>query len=224
MGGVTYRYSGCNVGNPLNYFPEKIYDEAGLYLDDYFDRLHAATATVNRDQMHAAAELIIETVARDGMIFSCGNGGSAAIANHLACDCLKGVRTDTTIRPRVCSLSTTVELITAIANDIGYQEIFSYQLSSLAKAGDILIAITSSGDSPNVVNALTWARDNGMRTIVMSGFKGGKSVELADVKLHVDAHNYGVVEDIHQSLMHALAQYVRHRSLKDPGLLGKKKF
>ena len=208
----------------MNYFPEKIYDGAGSYLDAYFDRVRLAQASVSREQIQAAAELIEETVARDGMIFSCGNGGSAAIAGHLACDCLKSVRTDTSLRPRVHSLSATVELMTAIANDIGYQEIFSYQLSSMARPGDILIAITSSGDSPNVVSALAWAKENGMRTIAMTGFKGGRSLELADVKLHVDEHNYGVTEDVHQSLMHVLVQYVRHRRLDTPDLLGQKKF
>ena len=97
----------------------------GGYLDAYFDLFRAAAA-VARERMQAAADAIIDAVARNGTIFSCGNGGSAAIANHLACDCLKGVRTDTTIKPRVSSLSATVELITAIANDIGYDDIFSY--------------------------------------------------------------------------------------------------
>jgi D-sedoheptulose 7-phosphate isomerase len=208
----------------LTLFPDKIYSTMGEYLDDYFDRMRAAAASVARDRMEAAAELIMETIERDAVIYSCGNGGSAAIANHLACDCLKGARTDTTIRPRVHSLSATIELITAIANDIGYDDIFSYQLASLARPGDLLIAVTSSGQSPNVVSALTWAKRNGLRTIAMTGFMGGKSADVADIALHVDAHNYGVIEDIHQSMMHALAQYTRHRRLADPGLLGQKKF
>jgi hypothetical protein len=110
----------------------------GGYLDAYFDLFRTAAEAVARERMQAAADAIIDVVARGGTIFSCGNGGSAAIANHLACDCLKGVRTDTTIKPRVSSLSATVELITAIANDIGYDDIFSYQLTSLARPGDVL--------------------------------------------------------------------------------------
>jgi D-sedoheptulose 7-phosphate isomerase len=196
----------------------------GDYLDAYFDLFRAAADAVARERMQAAADAIIDVVGRNGTIFSCGNGGSAAIANHLACDCLKGVRTDTTIKPRVSSLSATIELITAIANDIGYDEIFSYQLASLAKPGDLLITISSSGESPNIVKAIAWAKDNGLRTISMTGFKGGASAKAADINLHVDAHNYGVVEDIHQSMMHVLAQYVRHKHLSDPKLLGQKKF
>jgi D-sedoheptulose 7-phosphate isomerase len=208
----------------LAFFPERLYDGMAGYLDAYFDLFRAAADSVARERMQAAADAIIDVVGRNGTIFSCGNGGSAAIANHLACDCLKGVRTDTTIKPRVSSLSATVELITAIANDIGYDDIFSYQLSSLARPGDVLITISSSGESRNIVNAITWAKANGLRTIAMTGFKGGASARAADINLHVDAHNYGIVEDIHQSMMHVLAQYVRHRHIVDHKLLGEKKF
>ena len=208
----------------MKYFPEKLYDNIGVYLDAYLDRLRSAVGAVDREQLQAAADLIVDVVSRDAMIFSCGNGGSAAIANHLACDCLKGARNRSTIRPRVTSLSTTMEVVTAIANDIGYDEIFSYQLTSLARPGDVLIAISSSGESPNIVKALEAARDNRVRTIAMTGFEGGKAATMADVTLHVDGHNYGVVEDAHQSLMHTLAQYVRHRHLEEPQLVGTHKF
>ncbi len=149
---------------------------------------------------------------------------SAAIANHLSCDCLKGIRSATALRPRVVSLSATVELITAIANDFSYDEVFSFQLSSLAVPGDLLIAISSSGNSPNIIAALNWAKDNGLRTLAMTGFDGGAAAGIADVSLHVRADNYGVIEDVHQSLMHLLAQYVRHKNLIDPATLGAVKF
>ena len=106
-------------------------------------------------------------------MFSCGNGGSAAIANHAQCDHVKGVRTTTDLAPRVLSLSTNVELLTAIANDIGYENVFVYQLQSQSGPGDVLMAVSSSGRSPNIVRALTWARDNGLRTIAVTGFDGG---------------------------------------------------
>jgi D-sedoheptulose 7-phosphate isomerase len=107
------------------------------------------------------------------------------------------------------SLSARIELITAIANDIDYAEIFAFQLRNAARPGDVLITISSSGDSENIVRALTWARDNGLTTIAMSGFAGGRSAKTAEISLHVPADNYGVVEDAHQALMHILAQYVR---------------
>ena len=128
----------------------------------------------------------------------------------MQCDHVKGVRTATDLTPRVHSLSTNVELVTAIANDLGYENIFSYQLQSQSEPGDVLIAVSSSGGSPNIVQALTWARDHGLRTIAITGFDGGAARTVADVSIHVESTNYGVIEDLHQSVMHALAQYIRH--------------
>jgi D-sedoheptulose 7-phosphate isomerase/D-glycero-D-manno-heptose 1,7-bisphosphate phosphatase len=142
-------------------------------------------------------------------MFSCGNGGSASIANHMQCDHVKGIRTATDLAPHVLSLSTNVELLTAIANDTGYENIFAYQLQSQSGPGDVLLAVSSSGRSPNIVRALTWARDQGLRTIAVTGFDGGAARAVAEVSIHVDCTNYGIVEDLHQAIMHALAQYVR---------------
>lgn len=137
---------------------------------------------------------------------------------------MKGVRTGGLLKPRVNSLSATVELITAIANDIGVGDVFSFQLSSMAKEGDVLIAISSSGSSPNIVKAIRQARALKMATIAMTGFSGGEAAQLADISLHVQADNYGLVEDVHQSLMHILAQYLRHAHLEDASHLGSVKF
>jgi D-sedoheptulose 7-phosphate isomerase/D-glycero-D-manno-heptose 1,7-bisphosphate phosphatase len=109
----------------------------------------------------------------------------------------------------VVSLSTNIELLTAIANDLAYEEIFAYQLQSQASPGDVLVAISSSGRSPNIVRALTWARDHGLRTIAITGFDGGDARATAEVSIHVDGTNYGIIEDLHQVIMHALAQYIR---------------
>ncbi len=124
---------------------------------------------------------------------------------------------------RVTSLSSNIEIITAIANDISYDDVFIYQLQSMAAAGDVLITISASGDSENVVRAARWARDNGLEVIAMTGFSGGRSAALATVGLHVDGDNYGVIEDLHQSLMHILAQYIRQAEMDD-GLVSKRKF
>ena len=122
---------------------------------------------------------------------------------------MKTVRTKTDLSPRVISLSTNVELLTAIANDIAYEEVFTYQLQSQSEPGDVLIAVSSSGRSPNIVRALTWARDRGLRTIALTGFDGGDARAVAEVTIHVSGSNYGIVEDSHQAIMHALAQYIR---------------
>ncbi len=190
-------------------FPEKSYSTIATFYDAYAEQIAAAMASVPRSSLAAAEILLGEAIAADAHVYACGNGGSAAISNHLVCDHLKGIRTDTTLRPRVHSLSATIEMITAIANDLDYAEVFSYQLQSLARPGDVLITISSSGESENVVRALQWARDNGLRTIALTGFAGGRAARLAEVGLHVDADNYGVIEDVHQSLMHVLAQFIR---------------
>ncbi len=142
-------------------------------------------------------------------MFSCGNGGSAAIANHMQCDHVKGLRTGTDLSPRFVSLSSNVEVLTAIANDLAYEDVFAYQLQSQSGPGDVLVAVSSSGRSPNIVRALTWARDNGLETIALTGFTGGGARTVADVAIHVDSANYGIIEDLHQAITHALAQYLR---------------
>jgi D-sedoheptulose 7-phosphate isomerase/D-glycero-D-manno-heptose 1,7-bisphosphate phosphatase len=190
-------------------FPAMPYDAAGSFCGAYFEEFARAAASIDWIEVERAALILTRAYTRNAGVFSCGNGGSAAIANHLQCDHLKGVRTQTDLSPRVVSLSSNVELLTAIANDIGYEDIFSYQLQSQSRPGDVLIAISSSGRSPNIVRALSWAREHDVRTIALTGFGGGSAKEIAEAAIHVDCSNYGVVEDLHQAAMHAMAQYIR---------------
>jgi len=190
-------------------FPAARYALASAYLDTYANEIAQAAKSADGAAVDRAAEILLEAYAGGRRVFSCGNGGSAAIANHLQCDHTKNVRASTDLAPRVQSLCANVELLTAIANDIAYDNIFAYQLQSLSEPGDVLVAVTSSGRSPNIVSALSWARDNGLKTIALTGFSGGDARKLADVSIHVQAANYGIVEDLHQAVMHALAQFVR---------------
>lgn len=190
-------------------FPVQRYDTAEGYFRAYGDNIAQAWRSVDPSAIQRGAQLLDDCLTRDGVIYACGNGGSAAIANHLLCDFQKGLQTNTGLRPRVTSLSAHLELITAIANDISYDEVFVYQLRTMARPGDVLMTISSSGNSENVVRAATWAKANGIPTISLNGFSGGRSAEIADVSIHVDAQNYGVVEDIHQSIMHLFSQYMR---------------
>jgi D-sedoheptulose 7-phosphate isomerase len=208
----------------VTYFPSRAFGDAGSYATAYFDLLARAASTVDPAAMAQAGELLVKAASAGAHIYACGNGGSAAIANHLSCDCLKGVRTNSLLRPKVHSLSATVEILTAIANDIGVEDIFAYQIESLGAPGDVLIAISSSGASPNILKAIAQAKAIGMATISMTGFSGGGAAELADINLHVESENYGLVEDTHQSMMHILAQFMRHANLEDAGLLGTLKF
>jgi phosphoheptose isomerase len=191
-------------------FPSASYRGAGSYCQAYFKETARAVASIDWLEVDRAAQILLDAYTEGAIAFSCGNGGSAAIANHLQCDHLKGVRTDTDLSPRVVSLSSNVEVLTAIANDIGYRDIFTYQLQSQSRPGDVLIAISSSGRSRNIVTALEWARDHQLRTIAFTGFTGGDARSVADVAIHVDCSNYGIIEDLHQAAMHAIAQYIRH--------------
>ena len=195
-------------GTPAN-FPAAQYARAGWYFDAYAEEIARAASSIEPAALDRAAGILLDAYTRGAGVFSCGNGGSAAIANHLQCDHMKSIRTTTDLAPRVVSLSANVELLTAIANDIGYEDVFAYQLQSQSGPGDVLIAISSSGRSPNIVRALTWARDHGLATIALTGFDGGEARAVAEVVIHVDGANYGIVEDLHQTIMHALAQYIR---------------
>lgn len=204
-------------------FPTEKYASIADFFAAYRDQLARAAASVSADGLHRAQEVLAGAVARDATIFACGNGGSAAIANHLVCDHSRGVSADTGLKPKVHSLSSNIEILTAIANDVAYAEVFAHQLALAARPGDVLVTISSSGDSENIVRALQAAKAGGIATIALTGFSGGRSRAMADVSLHVEADNYGVVEDVHQTLMHALAQFLRQARM-EAGLVRERKF
>lgn len=197
----------------MNSFPDHRYKYALDFQYDYAEALNAAMQSVRSDHFHEAAEVLRAAYQRRAHVFTCGNGGSASVANHLACDHVKGIRNGTALAPRVTSLVSNTELLTAIANDIGYADVFRYQLESLASPEDVLVAVSSSGESANICNAIQWANDHCMHTIALTGFDGGEAWRTATVKLHVNSHNYGIVEDAHQAIMHALAQFIRQAEL-----------
>ncbi len=180
----------------------------GAYLTGYADRLRVALLAVDVEALDRARALIEQTAHAGRRVYAIGNGGSAAIADHLCCDWTKG--THHADHPVIDSLSmvSNVALYSAIANDFGFERVFSTQIELLAQPGDLLVAISSSGNSPNILAGVEAAQARGMTAIGLSGFNGGKLKDSADVSLHVPIDNYGVVEDAHQALMHILAQYI----------------
>lgn len=183
------------------------------FFGGYCQRLAKCLALLDQDALARAVKAVEETGARGGHIYAIGNGGSAAIADHLCCDWTKG--TDAPGHKPVAShsLSSNVALYSAIANDVGFSLVFSRQLGYFGKAGDLLLAISSSGDSDNIVNAAAQAKSLGITSIGLTGFSGGRLKAMADIALHVPADNYGVVEDAHQVIMHVMAQYITARRL-----------
>jgi phosphoheptose isomerase len=190
-------------------FPLGPYASAASYFDAYAEEMARAVKSIEPAMVEHAAATLADAYLRGARIFSCGNGGSASVANHMQCDHVKGIGTGTDLSPHVLSLSANVELLTAIANDTGYENVFVYQVQAQSQPGDVVLAVSSSGRSPNIVRVLTWAREHGLRTIAITGFDGGPARAIAEVSVHVDCTNYGIVEDLHQSIMHALAQYIR---------------
>ncbi len=148
---------------------------------------------------------------RSGVIYTFGNGGSASIADHMACDWMKGTYTN---KPgckslRVISLSSNGALLSAIANDMGYEETGSRQIQWLADAWDIIVLISSSGTSKNIVKAAEEARRKGCILIGFTGFTGGSLKQWADVSVHCDSDDYGVIEDYHSNVLHEVARQLR---------------
>lgn len=204
-------------------FPTTPFDSCAGFASEYFATLAAAVQASDLSVLDKIAALVKETISNGNFIYICGNGGSAGIANHSLCDFLKCVRTDTDLLPRVMSLAAHTEMNSALANDISYDEVFAYQLQSMGRPGDLVWTVSSSGDSENVVRALQVARDQGMASISFTGFSGGRSRELADLNAHVNAQNYGVIEDVHMAFIHILTQYLRMTNM-DQSLLGQRKF
>lgn len=204
-------------------FPDVRFTDVAKYFSEYSRRLSVALDSVDREQLASAARLLDDIYRMGGTLYVCGNGGSASIANSFVGDHAKLVQTDTTLVPHVVSLSANIPLLTAIANDISWDDVFVYQLRTHARLGDALLVISSSGDSENVVRAARWARDSRLEVIGFTGFSGGRMAELATIRLHVNADNYGIIEDVHQSLMHVLAQYIRQAHMTEK-LIAVRKF
>ena len=141
---------------------------------------------------------------RGSFVYICGNGGSAATASHYCCDFNKGVSGDSCKNTNFVCLSDNVPTMMAIANDFSYDEIFSYQLKSRLKPGDLLFVISGSGNSKNIVKAMEVAKEKGNKIIGLCGYRGGKVKEMSDLCLHVDIDNMQISEDVHMILDHCM--------------------
>ncbi len=194
-------------------FPKKKYKNINKFFQDYILNLNNSLKNIDLKKIQKITNLIEDTIKMNKCIFICGNGGSAAISNHYVADYLKLLRTNTNLMPKIISLASNMELITAISNDLDYNKIFSYQLESLGKKNDLLILISSSGNSKNLVYALNSAKKIKMKSISFVGFKGGKLLKLSDLCLHTKIDNYGISEDAAQIFMHVIIQFIRQKNL-----------
>tara|TARA_B100000941_G_C28368098_1_gene480587 strand:+ start:118 stop:696 length:579 start_codon:yes stop_codon:yes gene_type:complete len=183
-------------------------DNIKNFLKNYLTNLNNSILKSDIKNIQKAAMEIKKTSERKNTIFVCGNGGSAAISNHYVCDYLKFLRQHSKLRPKIISLSSDIETITAISNDINYDQIFKYQAESLFEKNDLLIVISSSGNSKNIKEVLKYAKKKSMKTIGFSGFDGGYLKKNCNISIHINAMNYGISEDAHHILMHVILQYL----------------
>jgi D-sedoheptulose 7-phosphate isomerase len=191
-------------------------DQRIAFAREYLDGLKKCLDTVSLEQI---AEVIgcLEEAYREGrQVFIIGNGGSAATASHMACDLGKNILSKaappTVRRFRVMSLTDNMPWITALANDVGYESVFAEQLKNLVQDGDLVIAISGSGNSPNVVEALRVAKALGAKTVALLGFDGGRIKTMVDAYVIVTTDNYGHVEDIHMVLDHLITAWFREET------------
>jgi D-sedoheptulose 7-phosphate isomerase len=175
----------------------------------YFEYLGIVLSNISLNEIEGFVKLILDARDRGSTIFFIGNGGSAATASHFANDIAIGTRTYE--KPfRVISLCDNQAVITAIANDDGYEKIFSQQLKVLLKKQDVVVAISASGNSPNLIDALGMAKKMSAITVGISAFDGGKMKEIVDFSLHVPTEKgeYGPAEDAHMILDHLIGNYL----------------
>jgi D-sedoheptulose 7-phosphate isomerase len=169
-------------------------------------------------EFQAAMAAMVEVYQRGSTVMICGNGGSWGTSNHMVNDLAKGSVVEGKKRLRVIGLGDNTSLLTAYANDCGYETVFVEPMKALWNMGDLLIAISASGNSPNVVKAAEYARANGGHVIALVGFSGGKLKEIADLPIHFQSKNYGSVEDAQLMFSHLSSQFL-HQYIKANGAI-----
>lgn len=155
--------------------------------------------------------VLLDTYEREGTIYVFGNGGSASTASHMANDFNKGISEYVDKKFRVCCLNDNIATVMAIANDIGYEDVFSFQLKNKVKEGDLVIGISGSGNSKNVLNAIEYAKTQGAVTVGWVGFDGGKLCQMADIVFHANVNNMQLVEDLHLILNHLMMAVIMRK-------------
>lgn len=193
-------------------FPNKKYHNLIEFKNDYYKSLEEAFNSINFIKLNQIIKILDKAYKNPKRkILVCGNGGSAALANHFACDHQKILNETKALKPFLLSLSSNTALITAISNDNNYAKVFSDQILQIANKNDILITISSSGSSKNIVNAIKEAKKNKLISISLTGFDGGLSKKIADYNIHVNSKNYGIIESLHHTIMNLISQYLKNK-------------
>jgi len=184
-----------------------------MVLEGHINDVRSVLNEIPIDAIERVVGIILDAYDNGAHVYVVGNGGSATNATHFACDLSKATIVEGRARLRVTSLTDNIALLTAWANDTSYDKVFSEQLTNLLNPGDVVVAISASGNSPNVVSAVRAARLMGASTIGLVGFAGGRLLESVDAAIHVPSSDYGVVEDCHSVLEHAITVCTRRALL-----------
>lgn len=189
--------------------------ELSTHPQNYLLRLKKTMDSLDQSKIVDLIEKIRSLIGTDRTVFIAGNGGSASTGSHMACDLGKTILgkkpRENESRLRTICLNDSIPLMTAWGNDEGYEHIFSEQLRNIGKSGDLLIIITGSGNSANIVEVVKRAKEMNVETYGILGFDGGKVKDLLDDYLLVDSDDYGVVEDIHMILVHLITDWLKRR-------------
>jgi D-sedoheptulose 7-phosphate isomerase len=166
-----------------------------------------AIETIDLEKVNQAIQLLTRARDEDRRIFVCGNGGSASTASHFVCDMVKGASFNRRKRFRIMALTDSLPTITAYSNDVSYECVFVEQLKNFAEPGDVVMAISGSGNSPNVLRAVEYGNSIGCRTIALSGRNGGKLGPLAELNIQASNPHMGRIEDVHMIVLHMIGYY-----------------
>jgi D-sedoheptulose 7-phosphate isomerase len=183
-------------------------EKTDQYIDDYLALEQKTLNALDRQEIHDVVSLFLKTYNAGGSIYVFGNGGSASTASHMANDFNKGISEYVDKKFRMVCLNDNVATLMSIANDISYEEVFRFQLRNKLSPDDLVIGISGSGNSGNVINALEYASSQKVKTIAICGFDGGRIKKIADCCFHVKLSNMQVVEDMHLILNHLLMNVI----------------
>ena len=184
---------------------------------DYIDQIQETLNQIDIDDLDLISKILWDAYLSEKQIFVMGNGGSASIASHFACDLSKNTVTNEKVRFRVQSLNDNIPLMTALSNDGGYECIFIEQLKNLVRPGDVVIAVSSAGNSPNILQALEYANIKQATTIAITGFGGGKANDIADFNLILNNSDYGIVETAHTFICHTISFFFKRQIMNHNG-------
>jgi len=179
----------------VNFIPE---------IESYFAKLKSVSDKIDREEINKALHLLLKTRDEKCFVYTMGNGGSASTASHFAGDFNKGLSLGREKRFKFVCLNDNLPTMLSLANDVSYESIFEEQLKNFLTPGDVVLAISGSGNSVNILNAVSYAKAKGNSVIGLTGYDGGKLMELSDVKLHIPIDDMQIVEDLHMVFDHLM--------------------